>query len=117
MEEKKLKILVVDDNVENSITFVKNVSRVLPGMEVITALNGEQGVKLAKTHEPDVILIDVSVSKTDALKISQIIKTEKSLQSTPMIFITDLENDKEFRLEALKAGAEAFLIKQSMIRY
>ncbi|OHE40030.1 MAG: hypothetical protein A2Y16_06605 [Tenericutes bacterium GWF2_57_13] len=111
MEDRKLTIIVIDESADNLIAFKKMVSKALPGTAVFTATNGSEGLKLAETHEPDVILIDMSMSKTDGLKISQIIKKEKHLQTIPMLFIIDLEGDRKFRLQLLKAGADAFLVK------
>lgn len=111
MEERKLKILIIGDSSTNSNGFARTVEKALPGTEVVVASNGIQGLELAKIHEPDVILIDISISKEDGLKISRIIKKETALQATPMLFITDLEEDRKFRIEALEAGAEAFLVK------
>lgn len=111
MDERQLNILVIGDDLTNSTNFAKVINKALPGTEIDIALNGLQGLELAKTNEPDVILIDVSINKAESLKISQVLKKEKALQATPMLFITDLEEDREFRIEALKAGAEVFLIK------
>lgn len=111
MDERKLRILTIGDDLTNSTNFAGIVNKALPGTEIAVAFNGLQGLELAKVSEPDVILVDVSMNKTESLEISQIIKKEKALQATPMLFITDLEEDREFRKEALKAGAEAFLIK------
>ncbi len=111
MDGKKLNILIIDDDSDNLSAFKNNVSKALPGTEVLTALDVLQGLELAKIHEPDVILVDVSLSKKDGLKISQIIKKEKNLQIIPMLFITDLEGDLEFKQNVLKAGADAFLVK------
>lgn len=111
MDKRKLKILIIGDDLINSTNFSEIISEALPGTEITVALNGLQGLELAKTNEPDVILIDVSTIKAESLKISQIIKKEKDLQTTPMLFITDFEEDREFRKEALKAGAEAFVFK------
>ena len=111
MGERNLRILVINDSLTDSKNFAKIVSETLPGTKVGIALNGLQGLKLAKIYEPDVILIDVSMSDTESLEISRIIKKEKNLQTTPMLFITDFEDDRKFRQKALEAGAEAFLVK------
>jgi len=111
METKRLKIVIIDNNVASITSFTKIITKKLPGTEVYSASNGMQGIKLARTHEPDVILIDTSMTEADGLKISRIIKRDKALQMTPMLFITDLENDRQMRIKAVKAGAEAFLIK------
>jgi len=111
MNKKKIKILVISDDSKNTSYFAKTIVEALPGTVVFVADDGLEGIKLAKAQEPDVILIDISVTKEDSLKLSRIIKKDKLLQMTPMLFISDLENDRKLRLKALKAGAEAFIIK------
>jgi len=111
MEAKKLKIVAISDSSSNATYFAKTISQALPGTQVFIAQDGLHGAKLAKTEEPDVILIDISVSNSDSIKMSRIIKKDKLLQMTPLLFITDLEADRELRKEAIKAGAEAFLVK------
>lgn len=111
METKKLKIVAISDNSSDADFFAKTISQALPGTKVFVAPDGLQGIKLAKTEEPDVILIDISISDSDSIKISRIIRKDKDLQLTPLLFITDLEADRNIRIRAIKAGAEAFLIK------
>ncbi|MDW7656597.1 MAG: diguanylate cyclase [Bacillota bacterium] len=111
METKRLKIVVISDSPSNAAYFTATISAALPGTEVYIALDGLQGVQLAKDNEPDVILIDISITHKDSLKVSRIIRKDKALQLTPMLFITDLESDRKLRNRAIKAGAEAFLIK------
>lgn len=111
MDEKKLRIIILGDSAANSTSFAKIISKVLPNSNIDIAINTLQCIKLAKSHDPDVILIDISMSKADSLEISQIIKKETFLQTTPMLFITDLEDGQELRLKAIEAGAEAFLVK------
>jgi PAS domain S-box-containing protein/putative nucleotidyltransferase with HDIG domain len=111
MEDKKLTIIVIDESEENLIAFKSMVSNALPGTNVFTATKGSEALKLARTHEPDIILIDISMSKSDGLKISQIIRKERNLQLIPMLFITDLDNDRKYREQMVKAGADAFLVK------
>lgn len=111
MEERKLRIIIIGESVTNSTSFAKIISKVLPGSIIDIALNTAQCIKFAKDYDPDVILVDTSMSKVDSIKISQIVKKEKSLQTTPVLFTTDLEDGQELRREALEAGAEAFLVK------
>lgn len=111
MEDKHLTIVVIDDSQEDLTAFEQMVCNVLPGTEVFTATDGVQGLNLAKIHEPDVILIDVSMSKTTGLEITQIIRKEKYLQTIPMLFITDLGDDIDFRRQVVQAGADGFLVK------
>ncbi len=111
MENRKLKLLVISDDAKSAAYFKKTISEALPGTKVMIAINGIKGIKLAKIQEPDVILIDISTSDADVIRISQMIKKQKIFQLVPMLFITNLENDRIIRENALKVGAEAFLVK------
>ncbi|MFO7887669.1 MAG: diguanylate cyclase [Eubacteriales bacterium] len=111
MELKKLKILIISDNLSDTKYFVNTISKALPGTKVYISEGREEGLKLAKLKEPDVILIDMSITNTDSLKISSIIKKDKTLNITPILFVTDLKADRHLRNEAIKAGAEAFIFK------
>ncbi len=111
MEERNLKIIILGDSITNSKSLAETISKALPGAKIDITSKILQCIKYAKDHDPDVILLDISMSKADGLKISQILKKEQSLQFTPMLFITDLEDDQQLRLKAFEAGAEAFLFK------
>jgi diguanylate cyclase (GGDEF)-like protein/PAS domain S-box-containing protein len=107
----KLKILVISDSISDAEYFEKTITKAILGAEVIMADNGSDGIKLARIEEPDVILMDISLANSDSLKISRIIKKDKALHLTPILFVTDLEADRKLRNRAIKAGIEAFLIR------
>ncbi len=111
MEVKKLKILVISESLSDAKYFKNTISNALPGTDVNIAEGRVEGLKLAKLKEPDVILIDMSITNKDSLEISRIIKKDKALHLTPILFVTDLEADRYLRNEAIKAGAEAFILK------
>ena len=111
MEINKLKILVISDSATNAKYFENTISEALPQTEVFITGDRVNAVLLAKAREPDVILIDISITKSESLKISRIIKKDKTLHMTPILFVTDLSEDRSLRDKAIKAGAEAFLLK------
>lgn len=111
MEMNKLKILVISDSATNAKYFENTISEALPQTEVYITEDRADAVLLAKKREPDVILIDISITKSESLKISRIIKKDKTLHMTPILFVTDLSEDRSLRDKAIKAGAEAFLLK------
>lgn len=111
MDVNKLKILIISDSLFNAQFLENTISEALPGTKVYIAHDKLQGIEIAKLKEPDVILIDISISNSDSLKISRIIKKDKALHLTPILFVTDLDADRKLRIKAIKAGAEAFLMK------
>ena len=56
METPALKLLAIDDNQDNLTTLKAVVQDALPGCVVLSALNGPQGIELARNEDPDVIL-------------------------------------------------------------
>lgn len=111
MEVKKLKILIITNSLSDAKYFENTISKALPGTDVNIGEGRLEGLKLAKLKEPDVIVIDIPLVHEDSLNISRIIKKDKALHLTPILFVTDLAVDRKLRDEAIKAGAEAFIFK------
>jgi len=87
MDEKK--ILIIDDDPD----FVESVRRVLEarGYAVDTAPNGEEGVKKAKKFMPDLIFLDVMMTKnTEGFEVSRELVKDDTLKSIPVIIITGI---------------------------
>ncbi len=106
-----LKILAIDDTPNNLITLQAVVRDALPGAAVVTALSGPQGIALARAEDPDVILLDIVLPGMDGYAVCRALKADERLRPIPVVFLTALRADRESRLQALEAGAEAFLAK------
>jgi PAS domain S-box-containing protein len=77
----------------------------------LTALNGLQGIELARAEDPDVILLDIVMPGMDGFEVCRRLKADERLRSIPVIFLTALRTDRGSRVRALEVGAEAFLSK------
>ncbi|NVN93918.1 MAG: PAS domain S-box protein [Bacteroidetes bacterium] len=111
MENKKLKILAIDDNEDNLITIKAMVYDAFPEAKIFTALNGENGIELAVNENPDVILLDVVMPGMDGFEVCGKLKSNELLCDIPVVFVTALKGDKDSRIRALEVGGEAFLAK------
>ncbi|MBE3064182.1 MAG: response regulator, partial [Spirochaetes bacterium] len=111
METHDLKILAIDDNKDNLATLKAVVLDALPGCALVTALDGPWGVELARTEDPDVILLDIVVPGIDGYAVCRKLKKDERLRDIPVVFLTARRTDRDSRVKALKAGAEAFLSK------
>lgn len=111
MQNKKIKILAIDDNQDNLITLKAVVSDILPGIQVLTALEGKRGIELAVAENPDVILLDILMPGMDGFEVCRRLKQDESLRYIPILFLTALKTNREIRMKALEAGAEGFLYK------
>jgi len=108
---KELKILAIDDNQDNLVTLRAVVSDAIPRARVITALDGNSGINLALTENPDVILLDIVMPVFDGLEVCRKLKQDKRISHIPVIMLTALKTDRQTRIKALDAGAESFLAK------
>jgi len=105
-----IRILLADDH-----TVVRKGLRLLvenePGFTVIgDAANGREAVALAEAHRPDVIVMDVAMPILNGIEAARQITGK--LPSTSVVFLS-MHSDESYVLKALKAGARAYLLKDS----
>ena len=111
MESKGPIVLVIDDEEDVLKVLEAVVTNVFPNAGVFTALNGERGLWLALAENPDVIILDITMPGMDGYEVCGELKKNDRLKDIPVIFLTGLKGDRENRVKALEAGAEAFLSK------
>jgi PAS domain S-box-containing protein len=110
METNKLKILAIDDNRDNLMSLKAMVFDYLPGAEILLALDGFSGLELAKSEDPNVILLDIIMPDMDGYVVCQTIKNIEELKTIPILFLT-ARADTDSRVKALEVGADGFLSK------
>jgi two-component system cell cycle response regulator DivK len=98
-------ILLVEDNEMNRDMLSRRLQR--KGYEVLIAVDGEQGVKMAQSSKPDLILMDMSLPAIDGWEATRQIKAMGSTQAIGIIALTAhaMEQDRE---NALAAGCDDF---------
>jgi len=113
MEERiiNMKILAIDDKLDNLIVIKAILKDSFPDASVYTALNGHDGLKLALAISPDVILLDIVMPDLDGFETCRRLKENERLKHIPIVFLTALKTNRENRIKALEVGAEAFLSK------
>lgn len=102
------RILVVEDHPDN-----RRIMRDLftsAGFEVIEALTGLEGIRMAREYRPDVIVMDVQLPELDGLGATRIIKDDPDLRTIPLLIATSyaLSGDEA---KAHEAGADAYIAK------
>jgi two-component system cell cycle response regulator DivK len=102
------RILVVEDQEDN-----RRILRDLltsAGYDLIEALTGAEGVRLAQAHRPDLILMDIQLPEIDGHEATRRIKSDPVLRPIPIIAVTSyaLSGDEA---KALAAGADAYVTK------
>jgi CheY-like chemotaxis protein len=106
-----MRVLAIDDNQDNLTALRAVVSDRLPEAEILTALNGPDGLDLARDEDPDVILLDIVMPGMDGYEVCRRLKADPVLQAIPVLFLTANRTDRASCVEALEAGAEGFLAK------
>jgi CheY-like chemotaxis protein len=102
------KILVIEDNEMNRDMLSRRLQR--RGYEVIIAVDGQEGLALAQTEAPDLILMDMSLPILDGLETTRQLKATPRTRSIPIIALTAhaMSGDRE---TALEAGCDDYDIK------
>ena len=100
-----MKILLVEDNELNRDMLSRRLER--KEFTVICAKDGQEGIECAKSENPDIILMDLSLPVVDGWAASELLKSDKSTQSIPIIALTAhaMKGDRE---KALKAGCDDY---------
>lgn len=101
-------LLVVDDNPVN----VQLASSILnkSGYATLTAADGEECLRQARAHQPDLILLDINMPNLDGLAACKALKADDRTAHIPIIFVTARTGD-EILEEAFEAGAADYVHK------
>jgi len=102
------KILFIEDEPH----LQKAVGEVLKqeGFKILSAFDGEEGLKSAKKEKPNLILLDLILPKKDGFEVLSELKADKKLQDIPVIILTNLEGTGDIE-KALGLGATTYLVK------
>jgi len=102
------RILIVEDQEDNRMIMRDVLSSA--GYELIEAVNGEDGVKLAHSERPDLILMDIQLPIIDGYEATRRIKGSAELKSIPIIAVTSyaLSGDQA---KARAAGCDGYVSK------
>jgi DNA-binding NarL/FixJ family response regulator len=79
---------------------------------VAEAADGDEAVKLAREHKPDVMLMDIRMPGTDGLEATRQISADPALSDVHILILTTFEED-EYVFEAIRVGASGFLVKDT----
>ncbi len=102
------KILVVEDD-----NFLREmVCRKLKkeGYEVVSTMDGEEGIEKIKEEKPDLVLLDLILPGINGYKVLEEVKAEPEVKETPVIILSNLGQNDEIN-KGLNLGATDFLIK------
>jgi len=102
------KILVVDDNRSNAQS-LEVLLRAL-GQEVYTAFDGLTALEMARTHHPEVVLLDIGLPLLDGYEVARRCRQEPGLEQLTLVALTGYGKDTD-RRRSQEAGFDAHLVK------
>jgi DNA-binding response OmpR family regulator len=80
------------------------------GLEVLTAADGEEALRLARTEPLDLVLLDVVMPKLDGFEVLKLLKEDAATARLPVIVLSNLGQERDVA-QAKALGALAFLVK------
>lgn len=104
-------ILGIDDSAENLILIDAVLTKYIPECRLFKASSGPEGIKLAKSAAPDVILLDIMMPGMDGFEVCEVLKNDPVTRHIPVIFLSAQFTDAESVIKGLDMGADAYLAK------
>ena len=100
--------------IEDEAALQKTMSDVLSqeGYEVLSALDGEAGMRLAKEKTPHLILLDLVLPKMTGFEVLERLKNDSTTKGIPVIVLTNLENLQDIE-RVTDLGATTYLVKSN----
>lgn len=102
------KILVVDD--ESDIVETIKMRLEANGYTVLTAVDGNEGYRKAKTDSPDLIILDLMLPGIDGYQVCRLLKFDENYRRIPIIMLT-AKSQEEDKMWGEKAGADLYMTK------
>ncbi|MGB9497653.1 MAG: response regulator [Dissulfuribacterales bacterium] len=104
----KQKILVVDDE-EDILELLKfNLSR--EGYQVLCAVSGEQALRLVRSENPDLIMLDLMLPGIDGLEVTRRLKNDPDTKNLPIVMLTAKGEEADI-VTGLELGADDYITK------
>ena len=108
MPENKPKILIIEDDQRINKVYMAKLS--VEGITVMTALDGEEGLRKIYSEKPDLILLDLMLPRKSGFDILKEIKADPKVKDIPVIILSNLAQEKEIE-QGLALGAVDYLVK------
>lgn len=106
--QQTVKILLVDDDHSLAKLFQYNLSKA--GFECEIATNAEDGLRIAKSIQPDIIISDIMMPNVDGFQFRRMVLTDSNLRSVPFVFLTSKGEEKDI-LDGYDLGIADYVLK------
>jgi twitching motility two-component system response regulator PilH len=102
------RILIVDDSQLQQVAIKRIVEKL--GHETLTAVDGADGVEVAKAELPDLVLMDVVMPNLNGFQATRTLAREATTRHIPVILVTTKDQDTD-RMWGMRQGAKAYITK------
>lgn len=106
MSQKR--ILIVDD--DQGIRQILKKSLESQGYEVLTASDGQEGLKSARQNHPHLLILDLMLPLLDGYKVCRMLKFDRKFKEIPIIMLTSCSEQADEKL-GYEVGADAYMTK------
>lgn len=103
-------LLLVEDDALLTRLYQKRFTK--DGHAVITAKDGEEGLRRIEKEQPNLVLLDIMMPKLSGLEMLERIKANPATRSVPVVILTNLAGEEE-QARAFELGAVAYIIKSN----
>ena len=103
------KILYVEDNPHNLLLMEKIIARI-DGLSLISAHNGEIGIQLAKSENPDLIILDINLPGMDGVEVLGILLRSEITRQTPVVALSAAATQRDID-RGTQAGFKRYMTK------
>ncbi|MGW1093179.1 response regulator transcription factor [Streptomyces sp. NPDC002596] len=107
-----IRVLLADDQTLVRAAFAMLVESASDMEVVAQAGTGLEAVGLARTHRPDIVVMDIRMPELDGIEATRLIAADGELAGVKVLVLTTYDTD-EHVVEALRAGASGFLVKDT----
>ena len=101
-------VLVVED--DPVILRLLEVNFELEGFTVLLAHDGAEGIEVARTSQPDVIISDIMMPKTSGLELVETLKADPDTKAIPIILLSAKAQTSDLKI-GMEAGADDYVTK------
>jgi CheY-like chemotaxis protein len=108
-ETDKRTILYVEDNLSN-LTLIEQMLAERPHIELMTAMQGQLGIELARQHSPDLILLDLHLPDLPGWDVLSRLQGDEATRDIPVVIISADATSRQIN-RLMEAGARAYLTK------
>ncbi|NCA68917.1 MAG: response regulator [Sphingobacteriia bacterium] len=102
------RLLIIDDQPTSVGLLMAYLGK--SGIDLLVALNGEDGLRIARVGQPDLILLDVQMPSMDGLSVCRLLKADPITKHIPVIFLS-AAIEIEDKLRGLAAGGADYITK------